>query len=205
MLTKATIALAVVGTVAAATVKPSFPRWISADKYGYGYLLNSYHNGTYNYEASTSFSWDFDYNCARSYAYSYSTYEWAEAAYCNNQVTEYTSAYGCSSYYAGYQNLESQVNDFLSEFSISWGNGFTDPVWGYDNYHVLEHKSDYTYIYMRPSDNVIEFIVDSNNYQHDVVMYYPSGLTLDNSTYGVWDYELRYGYCPNNNTFAFAK
>jgi hypothetical protein len=36
-------------------------------------------------------------------------------------------------------------------------------------------------------------------------MYYPSGLTLDNSTYGVWDYELRYGYCPNNNTFAFAK
>ena len=206
MLAKAVLALAVVGTVSAASAtRPVVPRWISADKHGYGYLLNSYWNGTYNYEGSTSFSWDFDYNCARSYFYSYTDYSWAEASYCNNYVNAYHSLYGCESYYAGYYSLEQETNKWLDDFTISWGSGFTDPVWGYDNYHVLEHKSEWTYIYMRPSDKAIEFIVDSNYGDSDVVVYYPSGLTVDNTTYGVWDYDLRYGYCANNNTYSFAK
>ena len=206
MFKKAVIALAVVGTVSAATVRPNIPRWISADKHGYGYYIQSYHNGTYNYAASTSFSWDFDYNCARTFMQEYNgNNDWIESVYCQNQVTEYSSRNGCSSYYAGYYSIEQEMNKKIDEFTLSWGSGFADPVWGYDNYHVLEHKSDYVYIYMRPSDRAIEFIVDAsygNGVDH--VMYYPSGLTVDNSTIGVWDYDLRYGSCANNYTsFSF--
>ena len=99
------------------------------------------------------------------------------------------------------------MNKTISDFTISWGSGFSDPVWGYDNYHVLEHKSDYVYIYMRPSDKAIEFIVDSSPGDGvDRVMYYPSGLTADNTVNGVWDYDLRYASCGNNYTsFSFSK
>jgi len=77
------------------------------------------------------------------------------------------------------------MNKTMSDFTISWGSGFSDPVWGYDNYHVLEHRSDYVYIYMRPSDKAIEFIVDSSRGDGiDRVMYYPSGLTVDNTVNG---------------------
>jgi hypothetical protein len=65
MIKKAALLLAVVGTVSAASVQPIIPRWISADKHGYGYLMSSYWNGTYSYDAEVRFSWDFDYNCAR--------------------------------------------------------------------------------------------------------------------------------------------
>ena len=89
----------------------------------------------------------------------------------------------------------------MDQFSISWGSGYSDPVWNYGNYHVLEHKSDYTYIYMRPSDNAIEYVVESYpNYQADVVTYYPYGLSVDNSTFGVWDFDLKYASCANNAT-----
>lgn len=105
-------------------------------------------------------------------------------------MTEYSSTYGCHSENVGYYNLEAQTNEFLDGFTISWGQGYSDPVWGYNTYHVLEHKSDYTYVYMRPSDKAIEYIVESfPNYQADVVTYFPYGLTVDNSTYGVWDFE----------------
>lgn len=195
----AILALTIVGTVTAA-VRPNIPRWISADKYGSAYILLNNWNGTYSYEVSASFSWDFDYNCARAYAYSYSTYDWAESSYCNNKMTEYSSTQGsCQTENVGYIDLEEQVKAELDQFTISWGSGYADPVWSYGNYHVLEHKSDYTYIYMRPSDNAIEYIVESYpNYQADVVTYYPYGLSVDNSTYGVWDYELRYASCANN-------
>lgn len=207
MISKTTLALAVAGfvTATAKQATPVIPRWISADKHGYGYILTSYWNGTYNYEGSTSFSWDFDYNCVRSYAYSYSDYQWAESSYCNNVVTEYHSLYGCSQQNVGYISLEKEMNDWVDDFTISWGTGFTDPVWGYDNYHVLEHKSDWAYIYMRPSDNAIEFIVDASGGNYDMVAYFPSGLTVDNTTYGVYDFELRYGQCANNATFGLFK
>lgn len=112
MLAKSAIlALTIVGTVAAA-VRPIIPRWISADKYGSAYVLINNWNGTYSYEASTTFSWDFDYNCARTYAYSYSTYDWSEASYCQNTVTEYSTETGkCRSEYVGYYNLEQEVKD----------------------------------------------------------------------------------------------
>lgn len=202
---KVAIALAIVGTVSAA-IQPNIPRWISADKHGYGYYLQAYWNGTYSYEGETRFSWDFDYNCARSYFQDYNTYQWSEGTYCNNVVTEYDSRYGCSTYNAGYYSLEREMNKTISEFTLSWGSGFKDPVWGYDNYHVLEHKSNYVYIYMRPSDRAIEFVVDSSRGDGvDHVMYYPSGLTVDNSTSGVWDYNLRYASCGNNYTsFSFG-
>lgn len=52
---------------------------------------------------------------------------------------------------------------------------------------------------MRPSDNAIEYTVESYpNYQADVVTYYPYGLTVDNSTYGVWDFDLKHASCANN-------
>ena len=201
MFGKALLTFAVVGTVSAAVQKPVIPRWISADKYGSAYVLINNWNGTYAYEGSSSFSWDFDYNCARTYYYSYSTYEWAESSYCNNYLTEYHSTNGCSKQYVGYQSIEQQTNAFVNEFTISWGNGYGDPVWGYDQYRVLEHSSDYTYMYIRPSDGAIEYIVESfPNYQADVVTYFPYGLTVDNTTYGVWDYDLKYGYCADNST-----
>jgi len=93
MISKTSVFLAVVGTVSAASNSStvSFPRWIDAAKNGYGYVLSQYYNGSYTYEGTTSFSWDFDYNCARQYFYSYSDYTWGEATYCNNVVTSYDS------------------------------------------------------------------------------------------------------------------
>ena len=201
MLTKAALALAIVGTVSAAN-NATFPRWISADKYGYGYVLSAYYNNTYNYEGSTSFSWDFDYNCIRSYWYSYSDYSWGESSYCNGYLKEDTSYSTCQQSYYGYYDLEAQYESWLADFTISWGAGYKDPVWGYDNYHVYEHKRDWTYLYVRPSDQVIEFIVDSNNYDADIVSYFPSGLTWDKTVSGVYDYELRYGTCANNASLS---
>jgi hypothetical protein len=96
------------------------------------------------------------------------------------------------------------MNTWLDQFTVSYGAGFTDPIWGYNNYHVLEHKSEFTYIYMRPTDNAIEFVVNANNQGVDYVAYFPAGLTVDNSTQGVWDYNLRYGVCANNATFALT-
>jgi Ca2+-binding EF-hand superfamily protein len=205
MMNKIALGLTIVGTVAAQqSFSPVIPRWISADKHGYGYVLTNYWNGTYAYEGSMSFSWDFDYNCARSYFYSYSDYAWGESTYCQNVVTAYDSRYGCYSEDIGYINMESGIKNWTNDFTINWGSGFTDPVWGYDNYQVLEHKSEWTYIYQRPADRAIEFIVHANG-NYDDVVYFPAGLTVDNTVNGVWDYALKYGQCPNNGTaFAFA-
>ena len=66
--------------------------------------------------------------------------------------------------------------------------------------------TEWTFIYQRPSDRAIEFIVDASYTDVDAVFYFPSGLTVDNSTYGVWDYEMKYGQCPNNaSAFVFSK
>jgi hypothetical protein len=204
MFGKAALALTLIGIVSCASNRPVIPRWISADKYGSAYVLLNNWNGTHSYEVSASFSWDFDYNCARAYAYAYSNGEWAEASYCNNKLTEYDSNFGCSTQNIGYINLEDEVKKEIDQFSISWGSGYADPVWATGQYHVLEHKSDYVYIYMRPDDKVIEYIVESYpSYQADVVTYYPYGLAVDNSVGGVWDYDLRYATCANNMT-AFS-
>ena len=207
MLTKTTLALTIVGTVAAQQAfSPVIPRWIDANKHGNGYVIANYWNGTYEYAGETSFSWDFDYNCARSYFEQYSDNTWAESTYCNNVATSYHSQYGCYTENVGYVNLENETKNWVNDFTINWGVGFTDPVWGLDNYQVLEHRTEWTYIYQRPADRAIEFIVDASHSQYDVVVYFPSGLTVDNTTYGVWDYEMKYGQCPNNaTTFAFSK
>lgn len=91
----------------------------------------------------------------------------------------------------------------MKDFTIAWGAGYSDPVWGYDTYKVVEHKSDWTYLYIRPTDNVIEFIVDSNNANVDYIAYFPAGLTWDKTVIGVWDYTLKYASCPANSSFSF--
>ena len=69
----------------------------------------------------------------------------------------------------------------MDEFTVDWGDDFVDPVWGQGNYRVLEHFEEYAFIYKRPDDNVIKFIVWSfAMYQSDFVLYFPQG--LDSST-----------------------
>ena len=184
---------------------PVLPRWIHADNYGKGYVITNYWNGTYEYKGQLSVSWDFDYNCMRQLTQGYDEYL-VEAAYCDNILTEYHYKQGCSKNYIGLHNIEKNIKDELNEFTINWGSGFSDPVWGLDNYQVLEHRTEWLYIYQRPSDRAIEFIVDASQSQYDVVVYFPDGLTLDNNVTGVWDYELRYGKCTNNHSInSFTK
>lgn len=56
---------------------------------------------------------------------------------------------------------------------------------------------------MRASDKAIEFIVDSNKYGVDTILYFPSGLDWDKSARGVWDYKMKYSKCPAEIKKAF--
>ena len=198
MIAKTALLLTIAG-FAAAQNSVTVPRWISADKHGYGYAMSYYYNGTYSYDASLSFSWDFDYNCMRSYAYSWSDYRWAESSYCNNYAKTYKSwTATCDSEYVGYQSLETAFTGYINDFTISWGTGHEDPVWSTNsNYRVLEHKTEWHYLYLDSTTNVVEFIVDGTPTSRDIVYYFPEGLVWDKTVSGVYDFELRYGTCPN--------
>ena len=131
MISKTVLALTIIGTVVAQhAFLPVIPPWISADKHGNGYYISSYWNGTVNYEGETSFSWDFDYNCIRLYFEQYSDKSWGEFSYCDNVVNAYHSQQGCHTEDIGYASLEEGAKEWAKDFTIDWGSGHPDPVWG---------------------------------------------------------------------------
>ena len=75
----------------------------------------------------------------------------------------------------------------FSLFTINKGCCHPDPINGKDSYHVLEYRKKDAFIYMRPDDLAIEFIVEAN-YRYDNIMYFPTGLTLDTNVTGVSDF-----------------
>jgi hypothetical protein len=79
MLSKTSILLTIVGTVAADLY---IPRRVSEYSSGWGYGITLYPNGTYNYNSYMSFDWDLDLNCAYLYAQSYDDYSWFEQSTC---------------------------------------------------------------------------------------------------------------------------
>jgi hypothetical protein len=41
------------------------------------------------------------------------------------------------------------------------GSDYPDPIWGQKKYQVLKHKYAKSYLFIRPSDLAIEFVVES--------------------------------------------
>jgi hypothetical protein len=150
------------------------PRRISDYSSGWGYGLTVYPNGTYNYDAYMSFAWDFDLNCAWSYAQSYEDYSWVETSMCKGQVNQYYSDYGCYNYNDN-TNIEGVYNYWFKGLVFDHGYD-SDPVWGFGNYSVREHKSDDVLVYQNAYSGAIEYIVEYS-YDGDYVLYFPSGLT----------------------------
>ena len=77
-------------------------------------------------------------------------------------------------------SVENEINTFIDQFEDAYylfDDTFTDPVWDEGTYSVLKHKSELTYIYMRPDGSrVIEFIVFADDSAIDYVYYFPKGL-----------------------------
>ncbi len=52
-----------------------------------------------------------------------------------------------------------------------------DPVWNAkSDYTLLKDPSKESQIYIRNTDQVIEYIVDKSDATHDIVIYFPDGL-----------------------------
>jgi hypothetical protein len=79
MLSKTSILLTIVGTVAADLY---IPTRVKSYFSGWGYGITLYPNGTYNNNTFIAFSWDLDLNCAYLYGESYDDYSWFEQSTC---------------------------------------------------------------------------------------------------------------------------
>jgi len=58
-------------------------------------------------------------------------------------------------------NLESEIQAWLAGYEIYMGSDYPDPIWGQKKYQVLKHKYAKSYLFIRPSDLAIEFVVES--------------------------------------------
>ena len=76
-----------------------------------------------------------------------------ELSVCQGQAKAYHSKYGCSSFLDD-TNFGNTTQSWLDDLTIDHGYD-SDPVWGKDNFRVLEHKTDQVMIYLRDSDSAI--------------------------------------------------
>ena len=84
------------------------------------------------------------------------------------------------------------MEDF-NKFSIYQGSNFTYPLLDKEvNYHVFKRTNSEKYMYLRPTDLAIQYIVRPYA-EFDQVIFFPYGLAVDNSVTGVWDFEMRLG------------
>ena len=90
-------------------------------------------------------------------------------------------------------NLENEANSFFNGFTIDHGYS-SDPIWGTDNFRVLEHNQDNLFLYLRDEDNAIQFIYHdkSSGTFTDDAYYFPSGLVQDNYAFTTSDFDFKY-------------
>ena len=187
-----------------AAIRPAIPRWIDADRFGFGYEIKKLKkDDSISYQGYLEFSYDFDYNCAREFWLNYIDHSWGERTTCQGETVNFFSNNNTCTVKKEPFDIENEINRWVNKFGISHGAGYTDPIWRRDDYHLLEHNNEETYIYMRTSDKAIEFIVDSNTYGVDNIIYFPSGIDWDKSARGVWDYKMKYSKCPAENKRTF--
>jgi len=144
-------------------------------------------------------SWDFAANCAHSFS-SNTTY-WAEAILCNNTLSVGDSNGVCHQQSQPF-DLETNMRAAWSQFNISWGSGFDNPVtWAEADYSVYQHHTEKLYLFAN-SDNVVRFILEEVD-DYYIMVEYPYGLYEDENVDSVSDWDMWYSSCPANSLQNF--
>ncbi len=148
--------------------------------------------GSFEYTGYMELAWDFDYNCIRTAWSTYSDMNWGEHSYCYGAYLDYISAEKqCFREETGLYSVEQNLNGWLNEYTQWYSDGYVDPVWGEGSYNVIGHDTELKFIYFR-NDGAIEFIQDASEREVDYIYYFPNGLSLDSSVWGVWDFNHKY-------------
>lgn len=201
---KSTLLLTVVGLISTASaygLRPSIPKWVLDDTYGFGYVFRTYPDNEvqaqFDIEQYFETSWDFDYNCMRLAWQNHLDGNWGEYQMCNGLYQEYQSQTGqCTVIDINGLSLKDHYEEWIDEFELLVSDQIVDPVWHEGNYAVFKHQSTKTFIYTDPEEGIIQFILyNVENEDYDRVVYFPESLKWDQSIEEVYDFEMEYGYC----------
>lgn len=195
-----TIALA--GTVLADSFpRPLIPRWIDSEKHGFGYLFSKTKKGGASYQGYIELSYDMDYDCMRTAFSNYTDMSFQESTYCKGVLTEYTSfAKECRTDRSVTKKVSDLISGWVGTFVRNLGTDFADPIWREGDYSVIKNPLANQLLYIRQSDKAVEFIVDQNDLVDDFIYFFPTGLVEDRTVLGVWDFNMKYGQCPNEDS-----